>query len=218
MHWVDPDYLPETRGTLARFLLNPKAEVDGLLLDDGTEVHTAPHLSAQLLKTLKPGIALGVRGLKPYGVDMLVALAIDPDGGKRIADRGPHGPHDAHKQSKKQEKAAKPEKHAKPAKTQHSGVVARLLHGPHGQVHGALLEDDSTVRFPPHAAAPMAKWLAVGKPLAVEGHALASPHGTVIHAQALGAKASALQPIAPKPHPLKPHDADKPKPKPKPKH
>ncbi|MEB1529160.1 hypothetical protein [Xanthomonas sp. WHRI 7945] len=211
MHWVDPDFLPETRGTLARFLLNPKAEVDGLLLDDGTEVHTAPHLSAQLLKTLKPGAALGVRGLKPYGADMLVALAIDPDGGKRIADRGPHGPHAEHTP------ARKPEKPEKPAKTRHSGVVARLLHGPHGQVHGALLDDDCIVRFPPHAADALANWLAVGQPLAVEGHALVLPHGTVIHAQAVGATPAALQPIAPKPHPPKPHDADKPKPKPKPK-
>lgn len=52
MHWVDPDFLPATRGTLARFLLNPKADIDGLLLTDGTEVHTPPHLSEALLKAL----------------------------------------------------------------------------------------------------------------------------------------------------------------------
>ncbi|MBO9829370.1 hypothetical protein J7373_14045 [Xanthomonas sp. A2111] len=227
MHWVDPDSLPETRGTLARFLLNPKADVDGLLFDDGTEVHTPPHLSAQLLKALRPGAGLGVRGLKPRGADVLVALAVDPDGAERIVDEGPHAaPH-----------KPKPKPPAKPKPAQdavrHAGIVARLLHGPHGQVHGALLEDGLIVRFPPHAVPESARWLTAGKPLAAQGELLASAHGQVLHAQALGASEATLQPLPPKPKPPKPHHkplhahADdaapkhgpkaKPKPKPKPK-
>ncbi|MEL4890768.1 hypothetical protein PQU63_07590 [Xanthomonas protegens] len=223
MHWVDPDSLPETRGTLARFLLNPKADVDGLLFDDGTEVHTPPHLSAQLLKALRPGAGLGVRGLKPRGADVLVALAVDPDGAERIVDEGPHaGPH-----------IPKPKPPAKPKPAQdavrHAGTIARLLHGPHGQVHGALLEDGLIVRFPPHAVPESAHWLAAGKPLAAQGELLESAHGQVLHAQALGASDATLLPLKPKPpkphhKPLHAHaddaapkDGPKPKPKPKPK-
>ncbi|WP_295970937.1 hypothetical protein [uncultured Xanthomonas sp.] len=224
MHWVDPDSLPETRGTLARFLLNPKADVDGLLFDDGTEVHTPPHLSAQLLKALRPGAGLGVRGLKPRGADVLVALAVDPDGSARIVDGGPHaGPHTP--------KPKPPAKH-KPAQdaVRHAGTIARLLHGPHGQVHGALLEDGLIVRFPPHAVPESARWLAAGKPLVAQGELLESALGQVLHAQALGASDATLQLLKPKPKPPKPHhkplrahaddaapkDGPKPKPKPKP--
>ncbi|NIK44578.1 hypothetical protein [Xanthomonas arboricola] len=208
MHWVDPDFLPETRGTLARFLLNPKADIDGLLLTDGTEVHTPPHLSAALLKALKPGSTLSVRGLKPRDVDMLVALAIDPEGGKRIVDEGPHGPH---AKPKPKPSAGKP---PKPQLTQHSGTIARLLHGPHGQVHGVLLDDEVTVRFPPHAGEDFAKQLVVGKTLVAEGDTRTTPHGVLVHAHALGAKAASLKQIE---HPHGP-GAHKPKPKPKPKH
>ncbi|MCL1552298.1 hypothetical protein [Xanthomonas nasturtii] len=209
MHWVDPDFLPATRGTLARFLLNPKADIDGLLLTDGTEVHTPPHLSAALLKALKPGSALTVRGLKPRDVDMLVALAIDPEGGKRILDEGPHGPH-----AKPKPKPKPPGKPPKPEVAQHSGTITRLLHGPHGQVHGVLLDDAVTVRFAPHAGADFAKQLVVGKPLVAEGTTKATPHGVLIHAHALGSKAATLKQIAHPPH----GPAHKPKPKPKPKH
>lgn len=221
MHWVDPDSLPETRGTLARFLLNPKADVDGLLFDDGTEVHTPPHLSAQLLKALRPGANLGVRGLKPRGADVLVALAIDPDGADRIVDDGPHAA------PPKPKPPGKP-RHAQDA-VQHVGTIARLLHGPHGQVHGALLEDALIVRFPPHAAPQHARWLAAGKPLAAQGELLDCAHGQVLHAHALGASAETLQPLPPKPpkphhkplhgpaHDAAPKDGPKPKPKPKPK-
>lgn len=213
MHWVDPDFLPETRGTLARFLLNPKADIDGLLLTDGTEVHTPPHLSAALLKALAPGSALTIRGLKPRGVDMLVALAIDPDGGARILDEGPHGPH---AKPKPKPPAAKP---AKPQHAQHSGTITRLLHGPHGQVHGVLLDDAVTVRFPPHAAGAFAKQLVLGKLLSAEGELTTTPHGVLMHAHALGAKPATLTEIAHPPHPPHgPGGKKKPKPKPKPKH
>lgn len=204
MHWVDPDFLPATRGTLARFLLNPKADIDGLLLTDGTEVHTPPHLSEALLKALKPGSALTVRGLKPRDVEMLVALAIDPEGGKRILDEGPHGPH-------AKPKPKPPGKPPKPEVAQHSGTITRLLHGPHGQVHGVLLDDAVTVRFPPHAGGDFAKQLVVGKPLVAEGETKATPHGVLIHADALGGKAATLKQIEHPPH----GPAHKPKPKPK---
>ena len=30
MHWVDPDYLPETKGTFERFIVNHHGEADGV--------------------------------------------------------------------------------------------------------------------------------------------------------------------------------------------
>lgn len=71
MHWIDPDCLPETRGTVTRFLLNPHGEFDGFILDDSRQVHFPPHLSKQLARNVKMGDLVTVRGIKPRGADMV---------------------------------------------------------------------------------------------------------------------------------------------------
>jgi hypothetical protein len=71
--------LPELKGTVARYTLTPRGDVDGLLLGDGTEVHFPPHMSAQLVYAVKPGDAVTVRGLKAYGIPLIDATAISND-------------------------------------------------------------------------------------------------------------------------------------------
>src|SRR5438046_6159532 len=68
MHWIDPDHLPEITGTLDQFLVNKHGEADGFLLTDGGEVHVPPHLSSRLLRDLRPGSQVRVRGVRPRGV------------------------------------------------------------------------------------------------------------------------------------------------------
>lgn len=199
MHLLDPDYLPKTIGTLDRFLLNPKADVDGLLLSDGTEIHTPPHLSEQLLKALSPGDKLTVHGVKTRDSELIVAVAIDPAKGKRIVDDGPCPKH---------EKPHKPKKDGEP--TTRSGVIQRLLHGPKGNPHGALLDDGTVIRFPPHSGAHFAKLLKIDAPITARGHVLTTKHGTVVDARALGASEASLS-EAPKPPKPPKHDEKKPK-------
>ena len=198
MHLLDPDYLPKTIGTLHRFLFNPRADVDGLLLDDGTEIHSPPHLSEKLLKALSPGDRLTVHGVKARASDLIVAVAIDPAKGKRIVDDGPGAEHENPKNPVE-----------RGAATTHCGVVRRLLHVPKGNVHGAILEDGTLVRFPPHGAEPFAKILTVGASLAVRGHELVTKYGSVIDAKAMGKNETSLTDIAKPPKPLK-HDEKKP--------
>ena len=195
MHHLDPDYLPKTVGTLDRFVLNPKADVDGLLLSDGTEIHTPPHLSAQLIKQLKPGASLTVYGVKTRSNDLVIAIAIDPANGTRIVDHGP-GP--------KYEKPHKPREDAKPVT--HSGVIQRLLHGPKGNLHGALLDDGTVIRFPPHSAKHFADFLAIDAPLSVRGNALTTGQGTVIDAKAMGREVATLIDAPKPPKPPEHHD------------
>jgi hypothetical protein len=188
MHHLDPDRLPVTRGALDRFLLNGHGDIDGLLLDDGTEVHTPPHLSAAIAKVLKPGLVVEVRGVALRDADLLIAVAIDPPKGKRILDQGPGGQHEKH--------------HAKDdgSRWSYEGDIARLLHGPKGNVHGFLLEDGVTVRIPPHAAEVLAERLIVGQFIGVEGRWLETPHGVVIQADAVGADADSVEPLPKKKH------------------
>lgn len=197
MHWLDPDYLPKTVGTLGRFVLNPKTDIDGLLLTDGTEIHTSPHLSAQLSAALAPGAKLTVHGVKTRG-GVIVAVAIDPAKGERIVDTGPGPKPDKH------DKPHPPRKHGKPAT--HSGTIQRLLHGPKGDAHGALLDDGMVVRFAPHSAESFADLLMIDAPLSVRGESFTTEHGTVIDAQAMGNAPSTLREAAKRhePTPKKP--------------
>jgi hypothetical protein len=44
----------EVHGTVLRYLLNPRGEVDGLLLEDGTFIKFPPHLGRDLVQVAKP--------------------------------------------------------------------------------------------------------------------------------------------------------------------
>src|SRR6266566_10897 len=60
----DSSQLPETKGTVKQYTLTPRGDVDGLILNDGTEITLPPHLTAQIVFAVKPGDAVSVRGLK----------------------------------------------------------------------------------------------------------------------------------------------------------
>jgi hypothetical protein len=49
-------------GTVTRFTLTPRGDLDGLILSDGTQVHVPPHLSAELAAAVKPGDTVTVSG------------------------------------------------------------------------------------------------------------------------------------------------------------
>ena len=193
MHWIDPACLPETKGVVDRFLINPRGDADGLLLKDGKEVHFPPHMSVAILAAVKPGDPVKVRGLRPRGIDMVVAVSIQAGEAPAIVDNGPprkEGPHKAH--DHKGDKPTKPEHHKH---TDVQGVVMRVLHGPKGETRGALLEDGIIVWMPPHAAESLHDALAPGGKLAARGVELTNVLGTVVNAHEIGASLAALLPV-----------------------
>jgi hypothetical protein len=193
MHWIDPKFLPEVTGTVELFLLNPHGESDGLVMEDETEVHFPPHLSTKIHRALKVGNVVKVRGVRPREGNVIAAISLQGDGNKLILDEGPP--------------ATKPPKpHVERQDVLISGTVRRPLHGPKGEVRGALLEDGQIVRFPPHEAENLKKLLKPGATMCVKGEALTNRHGTVIEARELGSKASSLVAVKhPKPPHKKPH-------------
>jgi hypothetical protein len=44
----------EVEGTVSQYLLNPRGEVDGLLLEDRTVIKFPPHLARELVEVIKP--------------------------------------------------------------------------------------------------------------------------------------------------------------------
>jgi hypothetical protein len=185
----DPAQLPATHGKVAQYSLTPRGDVDGLILSDGTEVHLPPHLGPQLVFAVKPGDTVTVRGLRARAVPMVQAMSVANDAsGATVTDTGPpavHGPRDAA---------------AQPLSAQ--GTVKAALHGPRGELNGALLEDGTIVRLPPPEATRVAALLAPGKTLAVQGDGVAGPLGRVIAARAIGSGPNDMAPVAvpPPPH------------------
>jgi len=183
MHWIDPDHLPEITGIVDQFLVNKHGEADGFLLTDGEEVHVPPHLSARLLRDVVPGSQVKVRGVRPRGVRMVAAVAIDTPNG-RILDDGP----DARENDDAFEKA----KHG-PMTAQ--GIVKRSIHGPKGETRGALLEDGRIIRLPPHEAKRFSALLTKGAKLSVAGEGATTSFGTVVEAREIGASAETMKAV-----------------------
>jgi hypothetical protein len=190
MHWLDPDHLPHVTANVERFLLNPHGDVDGMILTNGIEVHSPPHLSDEIRARIRPGDRVTVHGVRPRSADMIAAVAIDAADGKRILDNGP--PKD-HKKGKKLVRDEAP--NARHRKMEAAGSVVRALHGPKGEIRGCLLDTGTIVRFPAHEAGSIVELLPPGAPLAVRGEGLETEFGTVIEAKEIGASKDATRSI-----------------------
>jgi hypothetical protein len=170
----DLQQLPATKGTVSRYTLTPHGDVDGLILADGTEVHFPPHLSTQLVYAIKRGDAVTVRGLKALSSPLIAAVAITNDAtGYTVVDRGPGagpgpGPRGARQAMSLQ------------------GRVQMSLHGPRGELNGAMLDDGTILHLPPPEAERLAALLMPGQTIVVQGDGLTTGMGRVVEVQAIG--------------------------------
>jgi hypothetical protein len=186
MHWIDPDYLPEITGTLDQFLVNKHGEADGFLLTDGGEVHVPPHLSSRLLRDLRPGSEVKVRGIRPRGVRMVAAVSLDTSKG-RILDEGPD--------VRENDEAFEPAKHGRMSA---QGIVKQAIHGPKGETRGAVLEDGRIIRLPPHEAERFTELLKTGANISVNGEGATTSFGTVVEVREIGASTDTMKPVGAK--------------------
>jgi hypothetical protein len=183
----DPSQLPATPGKVAQYSLTPRGDVDGLIMVDGTEVHLPPHLGTQLVYAVKPGDTVTVRGLRARAIPMMQALSISNDAtGITVTTNGPGGPRG-------------PRGAEQPLIAE--GHIKAQLHGPKGDLNGALLEDGTIVRLPPAEAQRIAGNLTPGAPLYVQGNGFAGPLGRVIEATSIGPNQGQLAQIAAPPVP-----------------
>jgi len=186
----------ETRGTVQHFTLTPIGEIDGVILTDGTEVHVPPHLTAQMASAVRVGDMVSVQGYRSPGALLVAATSItDTNTGQTVVDNGPPSPGS---------RPPPPPPGVPAAGAQQASVqakVQRSLHGPAGDVNGALLDDGTIVRLPPPSAYQVASLLSPGQVLAVQGWELTTAYGRVVDAQAVGASLGQLTQVAPPPPP-----------------
>lgn len=163
----DPSQLPETKGTVKLYTLTPRGDVDGLILDDGTEIKLPPHLTGQVVFAIKPGDAVTVRGLKARALALVDGASVRNDAtGATVVDNG------------------RPDRAG--TETTLSGKVTMALHGKRGEVNGALLDNGTTLRLPPPEAARWTNLLQAGQTVHVRGVSLVTPLGTVVDVSAIG--------------------------------
>ena len=73
MHWIDPDALPETTGTIETLIYNPHGELDGFVLDGERLVHVPPHVARSLRRFAKVGQPVSIRAIKARDAALLGA-------------------------------------------------------------------------------------------------------------------------------------------------
>ena len=81
------------RGEVQQFTLTPRGDIDGLILTDGTEVKTPPHLSTEMAYSVKPGDTVTIHGLHAAALPLVQGVSItDEATGRTVIDNGPPGP------------------------------------------------------------------------------------------------------------------------------
>ncbi|MET7242307.1 hypothetical protein ABZT49_02965, partial [Methylobacterium sp. EM32] len=176
----DPGTLPETKGIVKQYTLTPRGDVDGLILTDGTEVKLPPRMSGAVVFTVRPGDQVSVRGMRARALPLVDGASIRNEAtGATLTTLGPPEP------------AAD--------ETVMSGRIAALLHGRRGEVNGALLDDGTILRMPPHEAARLSATLRAGQSVSLRGAVARSPLGTVVEVRALGTGPDSLVEVGGRP-------------------
>lgn len=163
----DVQQLRVYKGQVQQFTLTPHGDIDGLILTDGTEVKTPPHLSTELAYLVHPGDRVTIHGLRASGLPLIQARSItNQANGQTVTDSGP-GRRAFH-----------------PMEVQ--GRVRMSLHGPRGEVNGVLLDNGTVLRLPPHEASRFAEFIKPGQTLFAEGNGVSNALGRVIEVNRIG--------------------------------
>jgi len=192
----DPAQLPETKGHVTQYLLNPRGMVDGLLLDNGAEIQLNPMVATQLVFAVRPGDAVTVHGMKARAVPVVMAMSVTNDAtGKTVVigprqhmpEAGPKGEHGMMRGPGKMHEGM-----MQGTGLELSGKVKAALHNPRGETDGVLLEDGSQVRLPPPEAKRLADQIKPGSMIAVRGMGSDTVLGKVVAARQIGPDAAHL--------------------------
>ena len=200
----DPRQLPAQRGQVQQFTLTPRGDIDGLILTDGTEVKTPPHLSTEIAYSIRLGDAVIIHGLRAAALPLVQAASItDEATGRTVVDNGPPGSRrdpggpSAPSPASPVAELAPPI----PGLAVVQGRVRMRLHGPQGDVNGALLNDGTVLRLPPPEAYRFAALLLPGQAVVAAGTEVATVLGKVLEVQQIGASREQLSLVETPPRP-----------------
>ena len=172
-------------GRVKDLLKTPRGDVDGFLLEDGSQVHFPPYVGERVVKLIAPGESVEVKGRAetlPKGERVFEASQISSRGETVSVDppRRPAAPHH------RPEGRRRPEEPMEAAGTIHEFVTNR-----HGDVDGFVLKDGTEIKIPPHQGVELQSAAEVGDEVLIEGRRHETPRGDIhLHADRITMKAT----------------------------
>lgn len=171
----DPQQLPSFHGKVAFYSLTPWGGVDGLILDDGSQVRIGGHLSTQIAALAKPGDQVTVHGVKASSGGLILAASIANDaGGKPLMGGG-----------------------GRRESVVVQGRIKAALRNGRDEVDGVLLEDGSQIRLRPREAARIAAQLTPGQTVYASGFGQDDALGKVVMPRRIGATEADAKELVP---------------------
>jgi len=134
-----------------------------------------------------------IHGLRAAALPLMQAVSITDDAtGRTVVDAEPPRPGSG---------AGAGPGGSTPSLTEIEGHVRMTLHGPRGDVNGALLQDGTILRLPPPEADRFAALLQPDRNVVAEGTLLANPLGKVLEVHQIGASRDQLNEVQAPPGP-----------------
>ncbi len=172
---------PVAEETVSSYLLNPRGQVTGLLLADGTQVHITLRASADTLSHVKPGDRIRISGLRREELPLILPDHIDnlTTGASYDVPTRNELPFPASSRGLTEMVVA--------------GTIETLLYDyVTGRVHGMRLSDGSQVWLPADVNDLFRASLELQEQVRVKGHGVTTPHGRALEALAIGHSAQSL--------------------------
>jgi hypothetical protein len=173
-------------GRIAHWLPNPNGDVDGLLLEDGTQVSFAPTLFAGVRENAQLHDEVQVRGSRGAALAALRALEIRNVRSGRSIGSEPRA--EPRQPPPGREPSAITAMNA-------TGRISALLHTGRGDLNGVMLDDGLVVRFPPHAVSSLASAPRLGGSFYARGYGTRGSFGNAFEATRLGSSEDSAQDI-----------------------
>jgi hypothetical protein len=172
------------RGTVSQYMVNPDGLVDGVLLSDNTIVRFPPHMSQQLVQTVKPQDLISVDGFIEYQGTIHATTITNSASQQSVVDSppSPQNPPAGPGQEVRQPMSA-------------TGTIKVLTHAARGEIDGAVLDNGTIVHFPPPVGTQYANLFRVGAPLAAAGYGTINTYGRSLEATSIGPSADHMQTV-----------------------
>jgi hypothetical protein len=172
------------RGTVSQYMMNPVGLVDGILLSDNTIVRFAPHMSQQLVHTVKPQDLVSVDGFIEHQGTIHATTITNSASQQSVVDvpPSPQNPPPGPGQEVRHPMSA-------------TGTIKVLAHAARGEIDGAVLDNGTIVHFPPPVGTQYADLFQVGAPLTAIGYGTINTYGRSLEATAIGPCADQMQTV-----------------------
>lgn len=177
---------PVAEGIVTRYLLDPRGEIEGLMLQDGTQMHITSRAADKLLQAIKPGHHVRVHGHRQDDVPVVQADVIFNASTGTIFTVPFRLDFPVPEQ----------EQHLSMTEMKAEGTIEALLfHALKGVVQGMLLSDGTQVRLPPDISEDLRRSFRLGEQVIAEGNGTVNQYGRCMEALSMsvnGGKMTAL--------------------------